>query len=95
LVEVTPIPSPGEPTLDLHGLRVREALRRTDIFLRREQAAGTVAVRIITGHGEGILKQAIGELLATHPSVARVTTPLQGTAARLVVLRPPNQRAAR
>jgi DNA-nicking Smr family endonuclease len=90
-VLVAPIPNLGEPTLDLHGLRVHEALRRTDTFLRREQAAGTVAVRIITGHGEGVLKQAIGELLTTHPSVARVSTTLQGSAARLVVLRPPSR----
>jgi DNA mismatch repair protein MutS2 len=92
---VASISKPGEPTLDLHGLRLHDALRRTDTFLRREQALGTVAVRIVTGHGEGILKQAIGDLLTTHPSVARVSTTLQGTAARLVVLRPPNQRAAR
>ena len=79
-------PNLGEPTLDLHGLRLREALHRTDAFLRREQAQGTVAVRIITGQGGGILKQAIGDLLAQHPSVARVTTALQGDAARVVVL---------
>ena len=85
-------PNLGEPTLDLHGLRLREALQRTDAFLRREQAQGTVAVRIITGHGGGILKQAIGDLLAQHPSVARVTTALQGDAARVVVLRPRHRR---
>ena len=85
-------PNLGEPTLDLHGLRLREALQRTDTFLRREQAQGTVAVRVITGHGSGVLKQAIGDLLAHHPSVARVTTALQGDAARIVVLRPSRPR---
>ena len=85
-------PNHGEPTLDLHGLRLREAIKRTDAFLHREQARGTVAVRIITGHGGGVLKQAIGDLLAGHPSVARVTTALQGDAARVVVLRPPIRR---
>ena len=79
----------AEPTLDLHGLRQREAVRRTDAFLRSEQARGTVAVRIVTGHGAGILKQAIADLLSSHPSVARVTTALQGDAVRVVVLRPP------
>jgi Smr domain len=77
----------GEPTLDLHGLRVREALRRTDGFLTVEQARGTLSVRIITGHGTGVLKQAIGELLRGHPSVASVV-PLQGDAVHLIVLRP-------
>jgi DNA-nicking Smr family endonuclease len=88
-------PNLGEPTLDLHGLQVRAALQRTDAFLRGEQARGTLAVRIITGHGTGTLKQAIGDLLATHSSVATVATSLQGDAARLVVLRPPTQRGRR
>jgi DNA-nicking Smr family endonuclease len=88
-------PVAGEPTLDLHGLYVREALRRADAFLRAEQARGTVSVRIITGHGTGVLKQAIGEFLDGHPSVARVTTPLQGDAGRHVVLRPPARNARR
>ncbi len=35
-------------------------------------AQGTVTVRIITGHGGGVLKQAIGDPLAHHPSVAQV-----------------------
>jgi DNA-nicking Smr family endonuclease len=83
----------GEPTLDLHGLSAREALRRTDTFLRAEQSRGTVSVRILTGHGSGVLKQAIGDLLKGHPSVASVVTPLQGDAARLVVLRPAARRA--
>jgi DNA-nicking Smr family endonuclease len=85
----------GEPTLDLHGLYVRDALRRADAFLRAEQARGTVSVRIITGHGTGVLKQAIGDLLDGHPSVARVTNPLQGDAGRHVVLRPPARNARR
>jgi DNA-nicking Smr family endonuclease len=88
---VSPGPNLGEPTLDLHGLQLRAALQRTDAFLRGEQARGTVAVRIITGHGTGILKQAIGDLLATHSSVATVTIALQGDAVRLVVLRPPTR----
>jgi DNA-nicking Smr family endonuclease len=79
----------GEPTLDLHGLSAREALGRVDSFLRAEQARGTVSVRILTGHGSGVLKQAVGALLQGHASVASVTVPLQGDAARLVVLRPP------
>jgi DNA mismatch repair protein MutS2 len=78
--------------LDLHGLSQREALRRTDRFLRAEQARGSVSVRILTGHGSGVLKRAIGDLLSGHPSVASVTTPLHGDAARLVVLRPPARR---
>jgi len=82
-------PNLGEPTLDLHGVRLREALRRTDAFLRAEQMRGTVAVRIITGHGSGVLKHAIGDLLRGHPAVASVTSSLPTDAVRLVVLRAP------
>jgi DNA-nicking Smr family endonuclease len=86
-------PNPGEPTLDLHGVRLREALRRTDAFLRAEQARGTLAVRIITGHGSGVLKQAVGDLLRGHPAVASVASSLSTDAVRLVVLRAPARRA--
>jgi DNA mismatch repair protein MutS2 len=85
-------PNGEEPTLDLHGLRLREALRRTDLFLRAEQTRGTIAVRIITGHGGGVLKQAIGDLLRGHPAVASMTNAAHGDAVRLVVLRPPPPR---
>lgn len=81
----------GEPTLDLHGVHLREALKRTDAFLRTEHARGTVSVRIITGYGTGVLKQTIGDLLRGHPSVASMMVPLQGDAVRLVVLRPPGR----
>jgi DNA mismatch repair protein MutS2 len=84
-------PDPGEPTLDLHGLRAREALKRTDAFLRVEQGRGTVSVRIITGHGTGVLKQAIADLLRGHPSVASVVA-LQRDAVQLIVLRPAARR---
>jgi DNA mismatch repair protein MutS2 len=87
--------SSGEPTLDLHGLYVRDALRRADAFLRAEQARGTVSVHIITGHGTGALKDALSDFLAGHPSVARVTTPLQGDAGRRIVLRPPARNTPR
>jgi DNA-nicking Smr family endonuclease len=61
---------PGEPTLDLHGLRVTEAVSRTNAFLLREQARGTISVRIVTGHGTGALKEAIRAMLHSHPAVA-------------------------
>jgi DNA-nicking Smr family endonuclease len=82
-----------EPVLDLHGLRVAEAIRRTSAFLMAEQRRGTTVVRIITGHGTGAVKQAVRELLAAHPAVLR-TQPAPGTdAVVLVVLKP--ARAAR
>lgn len=41
------------PTLDLHGLGVREALAATERFLRHAQAQGDSVVRIVYGKGHG------------------------------------------
>ena len=41
------------PTLDLHGLGVRDALQETDRFLREAQAAREPVVRIVYGKGRG------------------------------------------
>ncbi len=80
--------SSEEPLLDLHGLRVDEAIRRTSVFLAGEQARGTISVRVVTGHGTGALKAAIGELLRAHPAVASARPSLHSDAALLVVLKP-------
>jgi DNA mismatch repair protein MutS2 len=78
----------GEPTLDLHGLRLSEAVSRTNAFLLREQARGTLSARIVTGHGTGVLKSAVREMLAKHPAVALARPALGTDAVTLVVLRP-------
>jgi DNA mismatch repair protein MutS2 len=80
----------SEPELDLHGLTVTEAVRRVRAFLVQEQRRGTIAVRIVTGHGTGALKSAVREVLETHPAVASSRPALSGDATRLVVLRPPH-----
>lgn len=41
------------PTLDLHGLGVREALEETERFLRHAQALDEPVVRIVYGKGHG------------------------------------------
>ncbi|MGZ3693683.1 MAG: Smr/MutS family protein [Bdellovibrionota bacterium] len=41
------------PTLDLHGVFVDDVFDRIDQFLRREEAKGTVCVRILHGKGTG------------------------------------------
>jgi DNA mismatch repair protein MutS2 len=78
----------GEPTLDLHGLRLSEAVSRTNTFLLHEQARGTLTVRIVTGHGTGVLKAAVRDMLAKHPAVALARPALGTDAVTLVVLRP-------
>jgi DNA-nicking Smr family endonuclease len=53
------------PTLDLHGLGVREALRATERYLREAQAEGVPSVRIVYGKGRrssggrGVLREVI------------------------------------
>jgi DNA-nicking Smr family endonuclease len=86
---------PAEPVIDLHGLRVAQAVSQTNAFLLREQARGTVSVRIVTGHGTGAIKTAIRALLAHHPAVASSLPALGTDAATLVVLSPSLRRNTR
>ena len=79
-----------EPVLDLHGVRVADAIRRTTVFVVAEQQRGTAVVRIITGHGTGAVKHAVRELLTSHPAVAYLRPSLSSDAAMLVVLKPPS-----
>ncbi len=55
--------------LNLIGLRVEEALAKTDKFLDRALLSQLSAVRIIHGFGTGKLKAALGEFLGEHPQV--------------------------
>lgn len=41
------------PTLDLHGLGVKDAIAETEAFLRAAAAAGDAEVRIVYGKGRG------------------------------------------
>lgn len=41
------------PTLDLHGLGVREALQETERFVRHAHGLGEPVVRIVYGKGHG------------------------------------------
>jgi DNA mismatch repair protein MutS2 len=81
-----------EPVLDLHGLRVADAVRRTTLFVVAEQQRGTPVVRIVTGHGTGALKRAVRDVLNSHPAVAYLRASLASDAAVLVVLKPPLRR---
>jgi len=52
-------------TLDLRGMRVEEAVERTDLFLDAMLMQGDSGALIIHGHGTGALKRAIRDYLAT------------------------------
>ncbi len=53
------------------GKRAEEALEEVDKFLDSAALAGVQRVRIVHGHGMGILKRAVAELLAKSPHVAK------------------------
>ncbi len=76
--------------LKVIGLTADEATERVDKFIDQAFFAGLERIRIIHGHGKGILRNAIAELLTDHPQVERfrLATPEQGGAgATLVELR--------
>jgi DNA mismatch repair protein MutS2 len=54
---------------DLRGLRVDEALDRVDAALDRALAAGRARVRLVHGHGTGVLREAVRAHLAKAPHV--------------------------
>ena len=58
--------------LDLHGVRVEEALDRIDGFLNDATLAGLSSVRIMHGVGTGALRNASREYLSHHPLVKSV-----------------------
>ncbi|MCL2877712.1 MAG: Smr/MutS family protein, partial [Acidobacteria bacterium] len=57
--------------LNVIGLNADEALDRVDRFLDQAYLAGGESVRIVHGHGKGILRGAIARFLEHHPQAAR------------------------
>jgi len=57
--------------INLVGQRAEEACERVDKFLDTAALGQAELVRIVHGHGMGILRKAIGELLARNPHVAK------------------------
>ena len=76
--------------INLIGKRAEEATEEVDKFLDSAALAEVDRVRIIHGHGMGILKRAISDLLAHNPHVAKFypATPSEGgTGATIVELK--------
>lgn len=55
--------------LDLRGKRAEEIKGLVDIYLNDASISNLKSVRIIHGHGTGVVKQIVREMLATHPLV--------------------------
>ncbi len=82
--------APVHQELNVIGQRAEEARDAVDQFLDRAVMATASRVRIVHGHGMGILKKTISELLSRHPHVARFyQAPQQegGAGATIVELR--------
>ncbi|MEI9813706.1 MAG: Smr/MutS family protein [Acidobacteriota bacterium] len=73
--------------INLIGRRAEEACEALDKFLDTVSLAQVDRVRIVHGHGMGILKRAVGELLKTNPHVARyyVAPPEEGGSGSTIV----------
>jgi DNA mismatch repair protein MutS2 len=82
--------APVHQEINVIGQHAEEARDAVDQFLDRAVMATASRVRIVHGHGMGVLKKTIAEMLATHPHVARFyPAPQQegGSGATIVELR--------
>ncbi|MBI3680266.1 MAG: endonuclease MutS2 [Acidobacteria bacterium] len=57
--------------INLIGKRAEEAVQEVDKFLDQAVMASVSRVRIVHGHGMGVLKRAVAMLLAQHPHVEK------------------------
>jgi len=76
--------------INVIGRRVDEAVGLTDKFLDDAFLAQMKQVRIVHGSGTGALRQAISELLSSHPHVSRfefAPVPEGGRGVTIVTLR--------
>lgn len=91
-VRFEPGPTWDTPTREINviGQNSEEALENVDRFLDKASLGSIARVRIIHGHGFGVLKKAIQQMLAKHPHVARyfvATAAEGGTGATIAELR--------
>ena len=75
--------------INVIGQRSEEACEAVDKFLDSAAMAGVPRVRVVHGHGMGILRKQIHELLGRNPHVSKfeAATPVEGgTGATIVEL---------
>jgi len=63
--------APVHQEINVIGQRAEEARDAIDDFLDRAVMATASRVRIVHGHGMGVLKRMVAEMLAKHPHVSR------------------------
>jgi DNA mismatch repair protein MutS2 len=57
--------------INVIGATAEEARERVDKFLDESYLAGRYRLRVVHGHGKGILKKALHEMFASHPHVEK------------------------
>ena len=63
--------NPGEQEINVIGEHVEEAIERVERFLDAAVMATAARVRIVHGHGMGILRRAIQDFLKQNPHVEK------------------------
>jgi DNA mismatch repair protein MutS2 len=63
--------APVHQEINVIGQHAEEARDAVDEFLDRAVMATASRVRIVHGHGMGVLKRMIAEMLSHHPHVAK------------------------
>jgi DNA mismatch repair protein MutS2 len=73
--------------INVIGQRAEEAREKVDKFLDSASMASVDRVRIVHGHGMGVLRKVIAELLTTHPQVEKFypASPAEGGTGATVV----------
>jgi DNA mismatch repair protein MutS2 len=73
--------------INLIGQRAEEARDNVDKFLDSAALAQVERIRIVHGHGMGVLKKVVGELLTAHPHVEKfyVAPPEEGGSGATIV----------
>jgi DNA mismatch repair protein MutS2 len=61
--------------LMLLGMDSEDARREVELFLDRAFAAGKRTVRLVHGHGTGVLRRLVGEICRQHPAVHAFSHP--------------------
>jgi DNA mismatch repair protein MutS2 len=82
--------NPGEQEINLIGEHVEEALERVERFLDAAVMATAARVRIVHGHGMGVLRRAVQDFLKKNPHVEKFYPAAQyegGTGATIVELK--------
>jgi DNA mismatch repair protein MutS2 len=68
-LENSPAEVPAE--INVIGATAEEARERVDKYLDEAFVAGRFRLRVVHGHGKGILRKSLHEMFATHPHVEK------------------------